>query len=557
MNFRLAGVAIALGLAAAPVIAQSPEPAYQIKTEKVEKDGRIEDRIHVARRPDARGNSTLFVTVQFTIANADGRPVPDVPPDEIVVKENDKIVKDLEVHTPTALEPLTTILAIDISGSMAEHRKMEKSKQAAEVFLGRLDNRSESGLILFDHQLRVKDKPSKDRERMRRSIEAAKPGGGTAYLDATADAVRMLRQAKGRKAVLLLTDGVDINSQSTMDEVIQLARAAEVPVYTIGVGEPGKNIPVTTVMVLDCSGSMGEPADDSDEVSKMQALHQAASRFVSIMRPGSKMTLLPFSDETEPPKPFSADKDALQRDIRKLEAGGETALYDATADAIDTLVAAGPEGKRAIVVLTDGKDNRSRRRVDEVIEKARKAEIPLHMLGLGRPGELDQKGMNRMGRETHGSYHHARNKKTLYEIFEKLSIDLHDDGIDEAALMRLAEETGGKYYPAQDIDRLQLIYEGLAQELQTTYTVTFPSLRQDYDGTSRDIGISIWRKGIQVSDVLREGYNVPGVVVPEMDPVVYLGILGLIAGLLALPSTLRRVASRRPSDARLPRGQNG
>ena len=128
--------------------------------------------------------------------------------------------------------------------------------------------------------------------------------------------------------------------------------------------------------------------------------------------------------------------------------------------------------------------------------------------------------MHRMGVETHGSYHHARNKKTLYEIFEKLSIDLHDDGIDEAALKRLAEETGGKYYPAQDIDRLQLIYEGLAQELQTTYTVTFPSLRQDYDGTSRDIGISIWRKGVQVSDVLREGYNVPGVVVPEMDPVV-------------------------------------
>ncbi|TMQ30197.1 MAG: VWA domain-containing protein, partial [Planctomycetota bacterium] len=180
-------------------------------------------------------------------------------------------------------------------------------------------------------------------------------------------------------------------------------------------------------------------------------------------------------------------------------AGGETALFDATYEAIETLAAARPEGRRAVVVLTDGKDNKpGGRRVDQVITAARRAEVPLHMLGLGRQGELDEDVMQRMARETGGTYHHARNRQMLYDIFENLSIQLHDDGVDEAALRKLAEDTGGKYFPARDVSQLKAIYQDLAQELQTTYQVTFASLRQDDDGTSRDIDISVWRQGAQV-----------------------------------------------------------
>src|SRR5581483_4777700 len=166
---------------------------------------------HVARRPDANGNSTLYVTIQFMITTADGKTVFDIPPDEIVVKENDQIVKDLEIHTPKALEPLTTMLAIDISGSMADHHKMDEAKQAARVFLDRLDSKSQCGLVLFDHQLRDEERPSVERQRPTKQIDAARPRGGTAYLDATSKAIDMVKRAKGRRAVMLLTDGVDIN----------------------------------------------------------------------------------------------------------------------------------------------------------------------------------------------------------------------------------------------------------------------------------------------------------------------------------------------------------
>src|SRR5262249_47420236 len=132
-------------------------------------------------------------------------------------------------------------------------------------------------------------------------------------------------------------------------------------------------------------------------------------------------------------------------------------------------------------------------------------------------------------------------QKKLLEIFENLSIQLHDDGIDEASLKQLAEQTGGKYFPARDVSQLQLIYEGLAQELQSTYTVTFPSRRSSHDGTARGIDISVMPNGTRLSDVARADYNVHGVVVPEMNASVYLVLLAVLGALLALPSGVRRL----------------
>jgi VWFA-related protein len=555
MPLRLAVTALTLLLAGSRAVAQ-PTPhqsplaphSYKIEKEQISQGGQSGDRIYVARRPDPQGKSTLYVTIQFKVTGPDGQAAFDVSPDEIVVKEDGRRVSGLEIHLPAAREPLATVLAIDTSGSMAEHGKMGEAKQAARHFLDRLESKAECGLILFDHRLRVRERPSADLRRLRAVVDAAEPGGGTAYYDATAEAIGMLRGIKGRRAVLVMTDGVDLNSAKTLADVVQQARAAGLPVYTIGVGEPGQNTPVTTVLVLDRSGSMDEPAAETDRTTKMQALHRAAGRFVDIMRSRARTTLLPFSDRVSAPQPFNADKETLKQAIGRLEAGGQTALFDAVYKAVETLDTERPAGKRAVIVLTDGKDNRSRRSARQVIEAARQTQTPLHMLGLGLAGELDEKVMRLMAEQTGGTYHHARNEQMLYDIFEDLSIQLHDDGVDEPALRQLAAETGGKYYPARDVSNLRFIYETLAQELQTTYTVTFPSLRQDYDGTGRDIDISLWRNGIQVSDVLYGGYNVPGVVVPDMDYRVYFILLAALGGLLIIPAGLRRL-SRHPAES--------
>ncbi len=544
-------IVLALCFAALPAAAQPSQPLYEIKKEQVQKDGQTHDRIYLTRRPDAQGKPTLYVSVQFTIVRPDGQLADDVNPDELVVEEDHQRVREVTVQRPSALDRLTVVLAIDISGSMAEHGKMEQAKQAANRFLDRLQGRADCGLILFDHELRVRKPPAgqpqqfaSNRELLRQFIRKAEPGGGTAYLDATAEALAMLRGIKGRKAVVLLTDGVDLNSQHTAPQVAHLAQEAGIPIYTVGVGEPGKNEPVTTVLVLDHSDSMRDPAEAGSRLSKIKALNRAAARFIDLMRPGARTTLLPFNHILEIPKPFSTDKSALKKRIQQLTPSGGTLLYDATYEAIETLEAARPEGKKAVVVLTDGVDESpgSRHRVGEVVQRAREAGIPLHMLGFGQAGDLDEGVMQQLASGTGGTYHHARNEQLLFEIFENLSIQLHDDGIDEAALRKLADESGGHYFHARDLAQLRFIYEGLADELQTTYTVTFPSLRQDYDGTSRDIHISVWRKGAQVSTVLEEGYNVPGVVVPEMEPGVYLTLLAALGGLLAVPAVFRRFA---------------
>lgn len=543
-------VVIILILAAAsalwPAWAQEqPALPYQVEFEQ-------EGRVALANH-DGTGRPGLYVTLQFRVRrSADGHLVRDVAGEEIVVEEDGRPVTGAEVRRPELAGPVNAVLAIDTSGSMAEHGKLAEAKRAARLFIERLNPDADCGLILFDHRLRDAIAPAADaatrslnRRRMRERIEAARPGGGTAYLDATARAVELLRGRVGRRAVVLLTDGVDLNSRHHLAEVSKLAQVAGVPVYTLGVGEPGKAEPVTTVLVLDHSGSMRQRAEDRSRIPKMVALHRAAVRFTEIMRPGARTTLLPFSTVVETPGPFSANKTALREAVERLAPDGETALFDAAHAAVETLAAARPIGKRAVVVLTDGIDNRSRHRPEEVIARARAEGSPLHLLGLGRPGELNEPLMRRMAAETGGSYHHARNEQALVDIFEELAIELHDDGIDEDSLRRLAAQTGGRYQAARDVSQLPLIYENLAEELQATYAVTFPSQRPSHDGTARGITIRIVRGGVPLSAAANAEYQVRGVVVPEMDAGVYLGLLGLLIGLLALPRAWR--AATRPS----------
>ncbi len=226
-----------------------------------------------------------------------------------------------------------------------------------------------------------------------------------------------------------------------------------------------------------------------------------------------------------------------------MQPEGGTLLYDATYSGIETLVAARREGKNAVVVLTDGKDESPGSRYSDqlVIDRAKEEKVPLYMLGLGQHDEINETVMKRMAEETGGKYFHAGSEQRLFEIFEKLSIDLHDDGINEQELRELAEKTGGKFFWARDASKLPKFFEELAAELQSTYTVTFPSRRSSHDGTARGIDISVERDGVRMSNVGSADYNVHGVVVPEMDYRIYLVLLALLSVFLLAPVGVRRL----------------
>src|SRR5262249_39929318 len=146
-----------------------------------------------------------------------------------------------------------------------------------------------------------------------------------------------------------------------------------------------------------------------------------------------------------------------------------------------TLAADNPKGIKAVVVLTDGVDNSSRRRKEEVIARAREAGIKIYMLGLGRledkekkqPAELDEATMRAIAEGTGGKYYHAGNQEKLMELFESLSFRLHDEGVNEEELKQLALQTGGQYYPAKDASNLKFILEEVSQSVLKNETIKF------------------------------------------------------------------------------------
>ncbi|MHB1425498.1 MAG: vWA domain-containing protein [Gemmataceae bacterium] len=540
-------------IAVVPGVAQNPDNlVYEIEIEK----GENSDNKVFASFRERDGKEALYVTVHFKVRRvADGQETTDVDKDDIVVREDGRRVLDLEIFSPRTA--LTTVLAMDISGSMENTsggsgiKKIDEAKKAAAIFLNNLSAKSETGLVLFDHLMRVTEAPLRDaagyaehRRKIRQLIAEAQPLGGTAYLDAAAKSVDMLKDIAGRRAVVVMTDGVDMNSKRTIGEVIKLATVHQVPIYTLGIGELGKYKNVTTVLVLDHSGSMKEKADANDRRPKIEAMRSAASRFVELMRRDAKTMLQPFSSEVdEPPHNFTDDKKALLQDIQLLQPSGGTLLYDAANAGLETLAAARRDGRNAVVVLTDGRDEAPGSRFSDqlVIDRAKELGIPLYMLGLGQKEEINEKVMRRMAQETGGKYFHAGSEQKLFEIFEKLAIDLHDDGINEKELRELAEKTGGKFFWARDAAKLPIFFRDLASELQSTYTVTFPSRRSSHDGTARGIDISIERDGVRLSNVGSADYKVPGVLVPEMDYRIYLVLLALVAVFLFAPSGVRQL----------------
>ncbi len=537
-------ILIALALLASPAATRAQDVDYEVV---------IDQKSLVSAMRERDGKMGRYVSLQFQIRRLKDREVVvNIPRELIVVREDGEKVKELEVFQPNN-QPLTVMLAMDVSGSMARGNKMDEAKRAALTFLDKLDPRADVGLVLFDHEMKLTIPPAKDpakqkehRDRLRDEIRSARPQGGTAYFDATVESVKHLKGVKGRKVVIVMTDGMDTNSKASLKDAVESAQMAELSVYTVGIGQPGEQKQVTTVLVLDRSGSMLEPADEGDKAKgkkKFDALKEAASRFVDLMRKGARTTVLPFSDKIDTPEPFSADGDILKDRIDRLKAFGGTHLYDATLSGVETLMAADPPGKRAVIALTDGKDESpgSRHSDAAVIARAKEAGVPLYMLGLGRPHEINEEVMRKMAKETGGDYYHAGSAKKLLDVFEALSIQLHDDGIDEESLKALASETGGKYFHAGDIEKLSLIYEGLAAELGSTYRITFTSRRPGHDGTARGIDVSIEQNGKRISNVGSAADVARGIVVPQMSYWVYLAFLAGVCCLLAMPENIKRI----------------
>jgi len=179
------------------------------------------------------------VTVYISVTNADGAPV-GVDPNRIQIYENGQLVQSEQISGSGEIGPLTTLLVMDVSGSMNNANKLEAARAAAQAYVAQMRPGDQAGLIAFNTQVTYVQPITSDRQALSGAIQALRAEKDTAMYDALGQAVQILADVPGRKAIIVLTDGLDNVSKTNVDEVIQSIGPSGLSISTIGLGDPDK-----------------------------------------------------------------------------------------------------------------------------------------------------------------------------------------------------------------------------------------------------------------------------------------------------------------------------
>jgi Ca-activated chloride channel family protein len=178
------------------------------------------------------------VTVYVSVTNASGEPV-GVDPSTIQITENGRSMQPLGIHGggQGQAESLTTMLVIDISGSMEKNNKLTGAKEAAKAYVSQMRSGDQAGLIAFDTQVYNIQPITRDIASLTNAIESLRTGSDTAMFNALIEAEKALEGVSGRKAIIALTDGLDNQSHSKADDVIKAIGPSGLTISTIGFGD--------------------------------------------------------------------------------------------------------------------------------------------------------------------------------------------------------------------------------------------------------------------------------------------------------------------------------
>jgi Ca-activated chloride channel homolog len=240
-------------------------------------------------------SSTARVTLSATAVDSHGRPVQDLKPAELRIFEDGRPQK-LEHFSSSRDSRARILLLMDASGSMNGALKTTSTRMAAVQILGALQAQDEAALAAFDSKYWGVVRFTTDREAILRAMGEIEPYGSTALHDALEHAARDLSShGEGRRAVVVITDGIDTSSQRTADEAIATSRALDVPIYALAVLSPlddpaserftGRERPaVATAGSQVLARYAGLSGGASFAVSDFPALKKAADRIASELK---------------------------------------------------------------------------------------------------------------------------------------------------------------------------------------------------------------------------------------------------------------------------------
>jgi tight adherence protein C len=181
------------------------------------------------------------ITVRISASDPGGGPLGGLGEEDFIVEENGKRVDTLSVYPVwKGKTPLSVAIALDVSGSM-EGDAINKERQAAKTFISELRAIDRISVISFSSTVNVVVPFTADRRILNKGIDGLKPAGDTALYDAIDRTVLEASRSQGTKVAVVLTDGEDTASRIDVNKAIQSAKAARVPIYTIGLGKEVKD----------------------------------------------------------------------------------------------------------------------------------------------------------------------------------------------------------------------------------------------------------------------------------------------------------------------------
>jgi VWFA-related protein len=561
---------------------------YEPRVIRVEVDdgegGIVEDRVSLTSLEVIEEAFVASVLIEATVTDARGRHVADLEAERFSLFEDDR------PQTPDLVQrqTLPTTFTLLVDGSQSMSRRIDMVRETARRLTSRLRDGDMVVVAPFRRGLEAVTGPTDDSPTIAEAIAGIRARGGTAILDSLSALPDYFARAEGRQVVILVTDGYDEHSRTSVEEALRALQRIQATVYVVGIGgvagislkgetllrkvaaqmggraffptretelpdvheliaadaysryvvtytptnqemdgayrrirlevpgsdytvkaRPGyfapapppirptiefsvsgdteqttaisagdlivsedgvpqkiesfqeANAPMSMAMVMDASGSMRPVLD---------AVKAAATTFVEALRPSDPLALVQFSDRVVFAHELSTKRQLTLDAIAAHQALGGTALWDALYDAMAYLKQ--QQGRRAVVVLTDGRDEDnpgtgpgSAHTLEDVLGQLKDTGATVYAIGLGPRVDVD-------------------------------------------GLTRVAEASGGAAYFPEDVSQLPDRYRRVVDDLRRRYLVTYTSTNNARDGGWRDVTIETPRPGVVIRSV--GGYTAPG-----------------------------------------------
>lgn len=247
-------------------------------------------------------DTTEFPNVNVYVSVRDPNGEPQViNTGKLQLLENGQPVSNQKVLGAGETGPLTTMLLIDNSGSMNFAGKLESAKAVAKEYLDQMRSGDQTGVITFSTEVNVVQDVTPDREKLAKAIDRISASDDTAIYDALSTAISILNPLPGRKAIIVMTDGMDNSSAASPEEALGSIGFGGLSISTIGFGQMPeeeeeadeyKGIDESTLrMIAESAGGQYGYAEDKAQLSSVYDQMRRALQSEAVISYASPLSL--------------------------------------------------------------------------------------------------------------------------------------------------------------------------------------------------------------------------------------------------------------------------